>query len=192
MLKSPPIANLQNVTFNYTKTPQTLTRKKIIGITIVSIIVFGLILPQNFSMPVDGATKASFNKKSFWHYPWGKSVTHKGVDIFAKEGTPVLSSISGLVIYYGQINMGGNVVLILGPKWRLHYYAHLQTIKTSRFSWADRNEIIGTVGTSGNAIGKSPHLHYSIFTLIPYLWRIDSDRQGWKKVFYLNPIDYLD
>lgn len=143
-------------------------------------------------MPVDGATKTSYNPKSFWYYPWGKSVTHKGVDIFAKEGTNVSSSTSGLVIYCGQISMGGNVVLILGSKWRLHYYAHLKEIKTSAFSWADRNEIIGNVGMSGNAAGKPPHLHYSIVTLIPYFWRIDRDKQGWKKMFYLNPIDYLN
>lgn len=169
-----------------------MTRKKKIGLSILTIIIVGLIIPQKFYMPVDGATKTSYNEKSFWYYPWGKSVTHKGVDIFATEGTTIRSSTSGLVIYCGQINMGGNVVLVLGPKWRLHYYAHLQTIKTSTFTWADRDEIIGTVGTTGNAAGKSPHLHYSIVTLIPYLFRIDTDRQGWKKMFYLNPIDYIE
>ncbi|HYV91751.1 MAG TPA: M23 family metallopeptidase [Chitinophagales bacterium] len=166
-------------------------RKKI-GLALFTIITVGLIVPQKFSMPVDGATKNSYNPESFWYYPWGKSVTHKGVDIFAKEGTNVSSSVSGLVIYTGKIEMGGNVILILGPKWRLHYYAHLKEIKTSALSWASRDEIIGTVGTSGNAKGKEPHLHYAIATLIPYLWRIDTDHQGWKKMFYLNPIDYLE
>ena len=151
-----------------------------------------LLLPQKFSMPVKGAGKADYNPKSFWYYPWGKSVTHKGVDIFAKEGTPVTASTAGFVLYSGQIGMGGNVVLILGSKWRLHYYAHLQKNIISNFSWASRSELIGTVGSSGNAIGKPPHLHYSIITLIPYFWRIDKDRQGWKKMFYLNPIDYLE
>ena len=143
-------------------------------------------------MPVDGATTADYNKQSFWYYPWGKSGTHKGVDIFAKEGTAVRSATSGLVVFCGQINMGGNVVLVLGPKWRLHYYAHLKEIKTSLFSWVDSGKVIGTVGTTGNAAGKTPHLHYSITTLIPYLWRIDTDKQGWKKMFCLNPIDYLN
>jgi len=58
-------------------------------------------------------------------------------------------------------------------------------------SFVNTNSTIGTVGTSGNAVGKPPHLHYSILTIIPYVWRIDSDRQGWKKMFYLNPIEYL-
>lgn len=169
-----------------------MINKKKTGLTILAIIIAGLIIPQRFSMPVEAATRNSYNKKSFWYYPWGKSVTHKGVDIFAKEGTSVRSSTIGLVIYCGQIKMGGNVVLVLGPKWRIHYYAHLQTIKVSTFTWVNRNKIIGTVGTTGNAVGKPPHLHYSIVTAIPYLFRVDADKQGWKKMFYLNPIDYIE
>lgn len=143
-------------------------------------------------MPVKGATNSDYNSESFWYYPWGKSITHKGVDIFAMKGTSVNSSTSGLVLFASKIKMGGKFVLILGPKWRLHYYAHLNSINTKRFSWVNHQTVIGTVGTSGNAVGKPPHLHYSILTPIPYIWRIDSDRQGWKKMFYLNPIPYFN
>lgn len=160
------------------------------GILIIGSI--GFIIPQNLKMPVQGATKSDYNSKSFWFYPWGKSVTHKGVDIFAKKGTRINSASWGIVIYSGNISMGGNFVLVLGPKWRLHYYAHLNELKTSSFSLVNKNTAIGTVGDSGNAAGKSPHLHYSIVTLVPYVWRADQDRQGWKKMFYLNPITYLE
>jgi peptidoglycan LD-endopeptidase LytH len=169
-----------------------LRKRRKIGLFTLAIIITGLVLPQKFYMPVDGATHSSYNKNSFWYYPWGKSVTHKGMDIFAEEGTNVRSSTGGLILYCGQNKMGGNFVLFLGPKWRLHYYAHLKAIKTTSFSWTNGNEIIGSVGTSGNAVGKSPHLHYSIVTIIPYLFRIDKSKQGWKKMFYLNPIDYLN
>jgi murein DD-endopeptidase MepM/ murein hydrolase activator NlpD len=165
-------------------------RKKIL-LGILLILFVGFVLPQRFSMPVEGANHKSYHPKSFWFYPWGKSGTHKGVDIFAKEGTLVKASTSGFVIYAGNVALGGNVVLVLGAKWRIHYYAHLKEIKTSGFSWVSRNEKIGSVGTTGNAQGKSPHLHYSITTLIPYIWRVDGSKQGWKKMFYLNPIDYL-
>lgn len=164
--------------------------KKIL-IGFIGLILLGLILPQNLKMPVVGATKSSYNIKSFWYYPWGKSGTHKGVDIFAKAGTNISSSTSGLVIYTGNIKLGGNVVLVLGPKWRVHYYAHLKEIKTSAFSWVGKSDSIGSVGDTGNAKGKSPHLHYSITSLIPLPWRIDSSKQGWKKMFYLNPIEYF-
>jgi peptidoglycan LD-endopeptidase LytH len=156
------------------------------------IIVAGFCIPQNFSMPVLGAGRKDYNPKSFWFYPWGKSVTHKGVDIFASEGTQVNAPVSGYVLYSGTIEMGGNVVLLLGPKWRLHYFAHLNERKVSTFQMVHRSECIGSVGQSGNAAGKPPHLHYSISTLIPYFWRIDFSKQGWKKMFFLNPIDYLD
>jgi murein DD-endopeptidase MepM/ murein hydrolase activator NlpD len=171
---------------------KNLSRSKKILFLILIILIVGFFIPQNLKMPVLGATKNNYNQKTFWYYPWGKSGTHKGVDIFAKTGTPVISSTKGLVIYSGEIKRGGNVVIVLGPKWRIHYYAHLDKIKTSGFSYVCHNDTIGTVGTSGNAQGKSPHLHYSISTIIPYVWRIDFDHQGWKKMVYLNPLDYLN
>jgi peptidoglycan LD-endopeptidase LytH len=112
---------------------------------------------------------------------------HKGIDIFAKRSTPVIASTSGLVVYTGNIAMGGNVVAVLGPKWRMHYYAHLDSITAKTLSWASRGEAIGKVGNTGNAIGKPPHLHYSVLSLIPYPWRISMQTQGWKKMFFMNP-----
>lgn len=156
------------------------------------VIILGLLLPQHFVSPVKGSTRQSYHQQSFWAYPWGSSVTHKGVDIFSKEGTDVVSSTAGVVLYTGKIKKGGNVVLILGPKWRLHYYAHLKEIKTSTLAWTNRKEVIGTVGTTGNAAGKAAHLHYTIRSIIPLPRRKDNSIQGWKKMFYLNPIDYLN
>lgn len=165
-------------------------KKKLLILLII--LLTGFLIPQNLKMPVNGATKSDYNPKSFWYYPWGKSVTHKGVDIFAKKNTKITSSTYGLVLFSGKISMGGNIIVILGPKWRLHYYAHLEEVKTTSLTFVNNNSEIGTVGTSGNAVGKAPHLHYSILSLIPYVWKIDSEKQGWKKMFYLNPIDYLE
>lgn len=165
--------------------------KKIFTFLLIMLVI-GFLLPQSFRMPVNGATRKSFSQDSFWFYPWGESVTHKGVDIFAKRGTSVHSSTYGIVLYQGQIRMGGNIVLILGPKWRLHYYAHFDSIKTSILTPVKCGSVIGTVGASGNAVGKPPHLHYSIRTIVPYPWRIDKTVQGWKKMYYLNPITYLN
>lgn len=156
------------------------------------VLLIGFLLPQSFQMPVEGAGAKSYAQNSFWFYPWGPSVVHKGVDIFAKKGTSVHPATAGIVIYTGNISRGGNVVLVLGPKWRLHYYAHLDEIKTSFLSPVGHGSIIGTVGATGNAAGKPPHLHYAIRTIIPYPWRIDQTQQGWKKAFFLNPIVYLN
>ena len=151
----------------------------------------GLFIPHGKHMPVKGATAADYHPESFWYYPWGKSVTHKGVDIFAQKGTDVQSTTPGIVVFSGTIAMGGEVVLVLGPKWRLHYYAHLEYRSVQLFSLVQAGKKIGAVGSTGNAAGKPPHLHYSIFSLVPLPWRIDNAPQGWRKMFYLNPIDYL-
>ena len=159
---------------------------------ILSTLIIGFLLPQTYKMPVQNATKSDFDQNSFWYYPWGKSVTHKGVDVFAKKGTAIHSATYGIVLYQGQNGMGGNVVFVLGPKWRLHYYAHLDSIETHLFSFVSTNSTIGTVGATGNAVGKPPHLHYHIMTILPYPWLIDRSVQGWKKMFYLNPIPYIN
>lgn len=176
--------------------PAAKTRKKkwIKRLLPASLIVLitGFLIPENFSMPVKGATHKSYAQNSFWFYPWGKSVTHKGVDIFAKRGTEVHPSTCGIVVFSGKFGRGGNAVMVLGPKWRIHYYAHLDSINKGLFSVVSKKSLIGTVGSSGNAVGKPPHLHYTIKTLVPYVWRTDESVQGWKKMFYLNPIEYLN
>ena len=147
-------------------------------------------MPSRFVMPVEGATIKSYDQKSFWAYPWGKSVYHKGVDIFAKQGTPVLSSTKGLVVFTGQFSLGGNVVLVIAPGWKLHYYAHLKEIRASSFSLVDAGDQLGTVGTTGNAKGKPPHLHYSIQRLFP---RLEAQQLiPSKKSFYVDPTPLLN
>ena len=166
--------------------------KRKLGISILILVVIGLLIPNRMIIPVRNATSKSWNAQTFWYYPWGKSGTHKGIDIFAKEGTDVIAATSGIVLYKGELSRGGNVLVVLGPKWRIHYYAHLKTFTIGNFNWVSRGEKIAEVGTTGNAKGKPAHLHYSYVTLIPYIWRIDSDHQGWKKMFYLNPGDYFE
>lgn len=169
-----------------------MSKKRKLFLLALSILTIGYLIPENMSIPVADATKGSWNKDSFWYYPWGKSGTHKGIDIFAKEGKDVIAATSGIILYKGELSRGGNALVVLGPKWRIHYYAHLKTFHTHLFDFVLRNEKIAEVGTTGNAKGKPPHLHYSFVTLIPYPWRIDGDHQGWKKMFYLNPTEHFN
>ena len=167
--------------------------KKRYKILICLIIIVGLpfILPEPRVIPVAGATSADWNSKTFWYEPWGSSGVHKGFDVFAKKGANVVASTHMVILYKGEIKKGGLVVLGLGPKWRLHYFAHLDKIDPQLGFFASANSSIGTVGDSGNAAGKQPHLHFSVLSLIPLPWRIDESTQGYKKAFYLNPIDYF-
>ncbi|WP_226665204.1 M23 family metallopeptidase [Microbulbifer aggregans] len=161
------------------------------SLAILALLLAGFLLPERKVVPVVGASDHDWNKNSFWYEPWGSSGVHKGVDIFARKGTAAVSTTDMLILYTGQVGKGGNVVLGLGPKWRLHYFAHLEQIAESTGFYVSASETIGTVGDSGNAAGKQPHMHYSVVSLIPYLWKMDSSTQGWKKAFYQNPIEYL-
>lgn len=166
-------------------------KRKRILIILLSIIVLGFLLPQKIIIPVKGASDSDWNKDSFWYYPWGESVTHKGIDIFAERRTPVVSATSGIVIYTGSLGRGGKIVVVLGSKWRLHYYAHLDTIDCNKLSFRRKGTNLGTVGNTGNAENTPAHLHYSIITTFPYPWRADNSPQGWKKMFFLNPDQLL-
>jgi murein DD-endopeptidase MepM/ murein hydrolase activator NlpD len=167
-------------------------RKASIAIFFLGILAIGWIIPQHLAMPVEGASFRSYDQHSFWAYPWGESVTHKGVDIFAKRGTNIFSATRGLVLWTGQNRLGGNFVMVLGPQWRLHYYAHLNEISVRALTPVSHQSILGTVGNTGDAAGKPTHLHYTIKSVFPCPWRIDRSHQGWKKAFYLNPIPYLN
>lgn len=169
-----------------------MTLKKKILIGVLTIIAIGFLIPQNLKMPVAGANKNSYNHNTFWYEGWGSSVVHKGVDVFARKGTSLHSSTWGLVLFTADYGKGGKFVIILGPKWRLHYYAHLDEIKTHPLAFVTQSTEIGTVGNSGNAASTPAHLHYGIATMVPYPWRIDSAPLSWQKMFYLNPIDYLE
>ena len=161
---------------------------KTIALTILLIFASGFVLPEQHVMPVFGATANDWHPKSFWYYPWGNNRVHKGVDVFAKEGTPVVASTQGLVLFSGNIAMGGNVVYMLGAKWRFHYFAHLQTTQANSFSWVKAGQHIGTVGSTGNAKGKAPHLHYSIKSLFPRLWKYNFKTiKSWDRLFYIDP-----
>ena len=163
--------------------------KKIVLIIILSVFFLGFMIPEELKIPVKNATENDWNHNTFWHEPWGKSGVHKGIDIFAKEGTPVLSSTDGVVIYKGKCGMGGNVIFILGAKWKIYYYAHLEKDNVSFGKIVRASQTIGLVGNSGNA--KEPQLHFGIMTLVPHIWRFDNSTQGWKKMFYINPIHSL-
>ncbi len=157
----------------------------------ILVIAVGFLIPERLVIPVRGATPADWNRNSFWFRPWGKSGVHRGIDIFAPQGREVISSCGGIVLCTESNAVGGNIVAVLGPKWRIHYYAHLHEIKTAAGSYVSRGEVIGTVGSTGNAAGKPPHLHYAIITQIPYPWLYRAERFGVDRMFYLSPQERL-
>lgn len=151
----------------------------------------GLLWPASPVILVQGATTSDWNPCAYWAHPWGASGMHKGIDIFAPKGRPVVAATPGVVLFAGRLSLGGNVICLLGPGWRVQYYAHLDTISvfTGQPVWT--GQTIGAVGQTGNAANTPPHLHFALITLLPYPWRIDASPMGWLKMFYLDPGRWL-
>lgn len=166
---------------------------KAIAIIALLLLAAGWLIPEGHEIPVAGASPADWNPNSFWHSPWGRSGVHKGIDIFAKEGRPVVAASPGLVVYTGTNDIGGNVVLVLGAKWRFYYYAHLHSTSSHAGQWLATGEVLGSVGSTGNAHGKPPHLHFAIRSLLPLLWQYQADKpQAVLTMFYVDPGIYLN
>jgi len=101
-----------------------------------------------------------------WHAPRGTDRVHEGQDIFAPQGTPILSATRGLVYNIGENNLGGKTVSIMGAGGRVYYYAHLDSYAPSlkEGDFVTTRTVLGYVGTTGNAQGTPPHLHFGVYT----------------------------
>lgn len=98
-----------------------------------------------------------------WGFPRSGGRTHKGVDMFAKRGTPTPAVTSG-VVRMRTVNLGGIVSYLYGDDGNKYYYAHLDGYPEGlrEGQRVERGQAIGFVGNSGNAEGTSPHLHFEI------------------------------
>ena len=91
--------------------------------------------------------------------PRGGGRRHQGNDILAARGTPVVANVSGVVTHRtGAVS--GNAYYLAGDDGNRYFGAHLDSFGASgRVSAGTR---IGTVGTTGDAVGGPPHLHFEI------------------------------
>ncbi|MGQ0697704.1 MAG: M23 family metallopeptidase [Panacagrimonas sp.] len=119
--------------------------------------------PAALPVPVAGVVTRAL--RDTWGAARSEGRRHQGIDIFAPRGREVVASIEGLVWRTGENRLGGIVVWVMGPGRQLHYYAHLDRIgPVSPGQRVHAGQVLGYVGTSGNARGTPPHLHYGIYT----------------------------
>jgi murein DD-endopeptidase MepM/ murein hydrolase activator NlpD len=91
---------------------------------------------------------------------------HEGQDIFAPQGTPVVSATNGFVVRVGDGGIGGNAVSVLGAGGRVYYYAHLSRFREG-LRMGDEvtpKTVLGYVGNTGNARTTAPHLHFGVYS----------------------------
>ena len=119
--------------------------------------------PSALPVPVQGVRARQI--ADTFGAPRGTDRSHAGVDIFAKRGTPVLSATRGVVASVREGGLGGRQVWILGPARERHYYAHLEDWQPGLAAGdvVEPGTPLGAVGTTGNARGTPPHLHYGIY-----------------------------
>lgn len=120
-------------------------------------------VPEEFFVPVDGVNREAL--RDAWHLPRPGGRRHEGIDIFAPQLTTVRSTTEGVVARVGTNQLGGHVVWVVGPGRQRHYYAHLaRAADLVAGQRVHPGTPLGFVGTSGNARGGRPHLHYGIYT----------------------------
>jgi murein DD-endopeptidase MepM/ murein hydrolase activator NlpD len=92
---------------------------------------------------------------------------HQGQDIFAPRGTPIYSATHGYVTRITENKLGGLTVWVMGAGRRMYYYAHLDAYPDSLRvrDRVDTGTVLGYVGTTGNARGGKPHLHFGVYTM---------------------------
>lgn len=118
-------------------------------------------LPTENSLP---SPLPEQNLTDTWGAARSQGRSHEGIDIFAPRHTPIQSTTQGIVSKVGENNLGGRVVVVVGPGGAGHYYAHLEDYADiAPNDWVNQGEVIGYVGDSGNAKGTPPHVHYGIY-----------------------------
>jgi murein DD-endopeptidase MepM/ murein hydrolase activator NlpD len=93
---------------------------------------------------------------------------HEAIDILAPRGTPVVAVEDGVIAKLFESVRGGLTVYLFDPsRTYAYYYAHLDRYedRLREGQEVERGDVIGYVGTSGNAPPDTPHLHFTIFKL---------------------------
>jgi peptidoglycan LD-endopeptidase LytH len=94
-----------------------------------------------------------------WGYPRPGGRTHKGTDMMAAMGAPVVAITNGRITYEGTGITAGKWLILSGDDGNSYYYMHNQSnlISSGRVKAGQQ---IATVGDTGNAIGGPPHVHF--------------------------------
>lgn len=120
-------------------------------------------------LPVQGVRPAQLHD-TFAEGRGGGTRAHEALDIMAPRGTPVLAAVDGTVEKLFESVPGGLTIYEFDQdRTHAYYYAHLDRYADGLAEGAAlrRGDVIGYVGSTGNAAEDAPHLHFAIFVLGP-------------------------
>jgi len=129
-------------------------------------------------IPVQGIEPTAL--QSTFHAQRGTG-EHEAIDVLAPKGTPVLAVEAGEIVKLFYSVRGGRTIYQFDRSGRYcYYYAHLDRYASglAEKQTVSQGQVIGYVGTTGNADANAPHLHFAIFRLGP-------DKHWWQG----TPID---
>lgn len=135
-------------------------------------------------IPVEGIKAAQL--ADTFDQPRGSERHHEALDILAPKGARVLAVADGKVVKLFNSKPGGLTLYQFDPAEKYaYYYAHLDRYAdgVKEGDLVKRGDLLGYVGTTGNANPDAPHLHFAVVELTP-------EKQWWKGT-PLNPYPLL-
>lgn len=139
--------------------------------------------PQTVAIPVAGVRREEL--RDHFNDARGGRV-HQAIDIAAPRGTPVVAAVDGTIRKLFLSRAGGITIYETDrSKQLMYYYAHLEAYVPSLAEGQEvrRGDVIGFVGTTGNAPPTAPHLHFAISKL--------SSTGDWWRSEPINPYPIL-
>ena len=180
---SPPPAKVQ-VKPSLKETPPAVTAPEASTTPAISVNPFADLRQRNLTLPVQGIKKEEL--RNTFNEARGGTRRHEAIDVLAPRNTPVLAVEDGKIAKLFVSQAGGITIYQFDPSEEyVYYYAHLERYADGleQGDKVKRGEVIGYVGTTGNAPRDTPHLHFAIFKM--------TDEKRWWEGSAIDPYSVL-
>jgi len=139
---------------------------------------------RELTIPVQGVSSEKLVRS--YHDARSGGREHEALDILAPRNTPIVAVEDGTIAKLFTSKAGGITIYQFDPGQQYaYYYAHLERYADSlkEGDQVHRGQVLGYVGTSGNAPKNTPHLHFAVFRLTP--------EKHWWEGTPIDPYDIL-
>jgi peptidoglycan LD-endopeptidase LytH len=139
---------------------------------------------RRLTIPVKGAKREDL--RDTFNELRGSTRRHEAMDLLAPRHTPVIAVEDGKVARLFNSEAGGITIYQFDPSnTYVYYYAHLDRYADGLEEGddIDRGDVLGYVGTTGNAPKDTPHLHFAIFKM--------TDKKQWWQGSAIDPYTVL-